>query len=277
MRKYIISAAIIITFAFVFIPPAINFWVSTPSVIGFITVEKQDTWIGFYAALIGGGVTLAGVIITILYNERARKDDLAKRETEQKAEFDRRNLETKVNLAAQFKPILTVSFDTRVCDIRGYCKKKNILNLTEDPPPSSLNQKRMVLSLVLSNIGRGEARNLKICSTVFWNSKNEWKTVVRKYDELYVENDLDLMLYKELTADEWLRHDNVYLEKPINIIIEVSYDDLVGFNHKLESAVTIERFINIKNEDGEIIPNVLVLNHFDSKVFNRTRSEQHSK
>lgn len=273
MRKYVIIAAIIVVVAFVFVPPAINFWVSTPSAIGFIPVEKQDTWIGFYAAIIGGCVTLAGVVITILYNERSRKDDLAKREKEQKAEFDRKNMETKMNLAAQFKPILTVSFDPSTRDIREYWKKKNILNLTEELPPTSLEQKRMVLNLVLSNIGRGEARNLKICSTVFWNSKNKWETVIREYDELYVENDLDVMLYKELTADDWVCHDNMYLEKPMNVVIEVLYDDLVGFHHKLESVVTIGRFINIKNEDGEIIPNVLVLNPFDSKISNRTKSE----
>lgn len=57
------------------IPPIIHLIVTTPSPLGFITPERQDAWINFYGAIIGGGLTLVGVWWTIDKQEEQRKDE----------------------------------------------------------------------------------------------------------------------------------------------------------------------------------------------------------
>lgn len=50
-KKILILVSILVVF--LAIPPFVNYWVSTPSSIGFIPIEKQEVWISFYASLIG--------------------------------------------------------------------------------------------------------------------------------------------------------------------------------------------------------------------------------
>ena len=50
------------------------------SSIGFIPIEKQEVWISFYASLIGSGITLLGVALTICYTDFTRKEDFRKHE-----------------------------------------------------------------------------------------------------------------------------------------------------------------------------------------------------
>ena len=45
-KKILILVSILVVF--LAIPPFVNYWVSTPSPIGFIPVEKQEVWISFY-------------------------------------------------------------------------------------------------------------------------------------------------------------------------------------------------------------------------------------
>lgn len=52
-------------------------------------------------------LTLLGVGWTISYTNSTRKEDQIDNEKERKEEFDRRNSETKFNLSAQYKPVLS--------------------------------------------------------------------------------------------------------------------------------------------------------------------------
>lgn len=45
-KKILILVSILVVF--LAIPPFVNYWVSTPSPIGFIPIEKQEVWISFY-------------------------------------------------------------------------------------------------------------------------------------------------------------------------------------------------------------------------------------
>mgnify|MGYP006909184136 CR=1 FL=1 len=84
-KKILILVSILVVF--LAIPPFVNYWVSTPSSIGFIPIEKQEVWISFYASLIGSGITLLGsgitllgVALTICYTDFTRKEDFRKHE-----------------------------------------------------------------------------------------------------------------------------------------------------------------------------------------------------
>lgn len=263
---------------FLVVPPVIHFWVTTPSPFGFISIEKQDVWINFYSALIGGALTLIGVAWTIRYTENTRKEDLRQQKQDQVEEFERRNFETKINLAAQYKPILSVVLDTDYSIVKYGVSKyddfyiNNILSLN-DKVEIQHDEKRISISLLLLNIGRGEANNLKISSLIFCPDGSDWRTEVRGYKELYTSNGLNLLFYKKLTLDEWKFYDNNILNEPMNICLKIEYQDLVGFKHTLDCVVNIQRFIYMRDEKNQILENVLVLNPYDTTIENMTSTQ----
>lgn len=89
---------IAITLFFIFgVPPIIHWIVTTNLGIGFIALDKQDSWINFYGAIIGGGITLAGVAWTI--------SEQRKQLREQNEELNNQRLD---GLARQYKPYLKI-------------------------------------------------------------------------------------------------------------------------------------------------------------------------
>lgn len=272
MKKKLLLCILIL---FVMAPPTVNFIVSTKSPAGFISTDKQDVWIDFFGTLLGGTLTLWGVGWTIEYNESTRKADQKRREQEMVDEFDRRNLEIKKNLSAQYKPIMTICFDSDfVDDIKlGVSKYENffIQNyiILDDNPQIEQDTKRLVISLSLLNIGRGEARDLTIHTTIITSEGEQWQTVTREHKEVYTSNGINMVFCKKLTDLDWEKYNNM-LEKPLVIIFEIDYYDLVGYHHKLCSTVNISRFIHMINEENKIVPYVLVLNPYDSHIINET-------
>lgn len=187
-KKILILVSILVVF--LAIPPFVNYWVSTPSSIGFIPIEKQEVWISFYASLIGSGITLLGVALTICYTDFTRKEDFRKHEQELKEEYEKRNNDTKINLSAQYKPILTVTFDSNyIDDIKfGMSKRpkfyiENTLSLN-GKMEIQFNKKRISISLYVLNIGRGEANNIKISSLILDSKGSTWDTELRTYKEI---------------------------------------------------------------------------------------------
>lgn len=71
IRRWIIKhksilAATVAIIVFALTPPFVNLLVNTeafifPSFFGFVIKENKDTWINFFGAIIGGGITLLGV------------------------------------------------------------------------------------------------------------------------------------------------------------------------------------------------------------------------
>lgn len=260
-------------------PFIINFIVSTPSLVGFITVDKQDIWIGFYGSILGGILTLLGVAWTIKHSDSIREEDCRKHEEELKEEYEKRDLEIKRNLMAQYKPILNISFYSNFITEEPFGVSiykdyyiQNYVNLSYDEIDSQ--SKRMVISLLVLNIGRGEARKVKIKSVVISADGEQWETLMREYNEIYIGNGININFYKVLNEKEWEQYKNQILKQPVLMRLQIDYEDLVGGQHSLESFVKICRFIQMKNEDGEFIPNVITLNPFDSFIQNETNSEK---
>ena len=272
MKKKLILCILLL---FVIAPPIVNFIVSTPSPVGFISAEKQDVWIGFYGALLSGALTLLGVGWTIEYTENARKDDQKKHEQEMAEEFKRRDMETKKNLSAQYKPILTISFDSNFIDdvefgLSKYDKAfiQNHISL-DNKRKFEQNDKRLVVNLSLLNIGRGEARDLTINAFIITPEGEKWETVTRTYKEICTSSGINIAFCKMLTEEEWKKYNNT-LDKPMLMIFEIDYYDLVGYHHKLQSTVNIGRFIYMLDENKQPLSHVLVLNPYDSKIINET-------
>lgn len=277
MMKKIILILIGMIILFCGIPFLVNFIVLTPSPVGFITPDKQGTWISFYGSLVGGVMTLFGVGWTITYTNSVRKEDQKKHDEEIRKEYEKRDFDNKKILSSQYKPILTISFDSNYIDDKPFGVSiyngyyiQNIMSLVDNIESG----KRLVISLLILNIGRGEARKLKISSSIISDDGEPWKTITRTYEEICVSNGININFYKNLNEEEWEKYDNKTLENPVNMSVKIEYFDLVGYRHTLESFITIKKFVHIKNENNELINNVIVLNPYDSIIQNTTSSEE---
>lgn len=102
----------------------------------------NGTQLGYAGAIIGGGITLLGVYITIVYTENSRKED------QQRHDQDRRE-----DLANQYKPYISLipqkNLQNEGIDINDYVKYDKI-------------NKKYHFEIVYKNIGRGDAKNLRI-------------------------------------------------------------------------------------------------------------------
>ena len=258
-------------------PCFVSFIISTPSPIGFITVDQQEAWISFYGSLLGGILTLLGVGWTIFSTDLIRKKDQKKHEEEIKKEYERRDMEIKKSLSVQYKPILNISFNSDfitdklfgVSTYKGFYIQ-NDMSLSDEIEL----KKRIAISLFVLNIGRGEARKLKIESKIISANGEQWKTVTREYEELYISNGISINFYKILNEKEWKQYENNLLAQPVRMYFRIVYEDLVGYKHSLKSFVSIKKFIHIKNENNELIPDVLFLNPYDSIIQNVTSSKE---
>lgn len=123
--------AVIALFLFILAPIALYWLVCTPNPWGWGFIKPEDTgaWLGFYGSVLGGVLTFGGVWWTIKDNR------------EQKTE----------ELKIQYKPIVLLS-DSDVKDEKGYINN----------PKDSTNLTHGYFFLQLKNIGRGEAKNIKV-------------------------------------------------------------------------------------------------------------------
>ena len=120
------------------------------------------------------------VLCKACYTDFTRKEDFRKHEQELKEEYEKRNNDTKINLSAQYKPILIVAFDSNyIDDIKfGMSKRpkfyiENTLSLN-GKMEIQFNKKRISISLYVLNIGRGEANNIKISSLILDSKGGTW-------------------------------------------------------------------------------------------------------
>lgn len=67
-----------ILFSFIIFPFICSKLMGITSVIGFITPANESAWIGYFGAALGGLITLLGVFLTLLYNDKARKEEMEK-------------------------------------------------------------------------------------------------------------------------------------------------------------------------------------------------------
>lgn len=275
IAKFVLTIVIVIICFFI-VSRSVNYFVTTPSRFGFILPEHQDTWINFLGTLIGGALTLLGVGWTIDYTDKMRNQDQNKHNEEIKDEFDRRNKETKGNLSAQYKPILTIAFNEDhipdakygVSKYEDFVIQNNIsLVAREKIDP---NAKRLVVGLSVFNIGRGEAKDLTLYSSVMTPEGECWETIAGKYQEIYVSNGINIFFYKVLDEEKWEKYNNFKWEKPFTMEIKIDYSDLVDYKHSLTSKISIYKFIPAKNEDQEYSKNVLTSNPYDSTIANET-------
>lgn len=269
IKKLIVFCVAII----LIVPLVVSLIVKTPSFIGFINNNELGVWIGFYGSIIGGLLTLIGVVWTLNYNDRVRKIEQEQYFKKMNIEFKKRDDELKRSLSAQYKPILTIRFDSDdlIDDIKyGMSKQKDVFyeaNIIFSPDNIHVSNdgKRLVIGLELVNIGRGEANKIQLQSTIISSTGEHWETNSREYSELCSHNGIKLLYFKYLDNNEWKIYE-CCLPKPLFIMFEIIYFDLNGIEYKAISKVEIGKFIHNKDDSGNRINHVIKDNPYDSKI-----------
>ena len=67
---------LILIITLIFSAPFVWYIVTIKSSVGFILPEHTDAWIGFFGSIIGGALTLFGVLWTINAQEKQRREDI---------------------------------------------------------------------------------------------------------------------------------------------------------------------------------------------------------
>lgn len=250
-HNYLMIIAAICFFAFV--PPFINLLVTTPSPIGFITPDNQETWIGFFGSIIGGGTTLFGVWWTIKKQEEQRRKDLAI----QYMPFLTVSLDEKNEY--NFPIVHKIDFDKEKCD--GLYKFK-IGNSNKD----SSNIKRF--PIVIDNLGNGECY-IKLATRPFYDDANsvKFKEISGKTIHQFDENWSSVIGRKKSITINLYVYYNVYEQiggelsldfrlESYDMFEEIHYDNTLHVNllvKNVENSNNIEVFINSLPIENKII------------------------
>ena len=65
-----------ICFIFIIFPFLCDFLMRIPSFFGYVTAETKSAWIGYVGAAMGGAITLIGVVVTLIYNEKIKRKNI---------------------------------------------------------------------------------------------------------------------------------------------------------------------------------------------------------
>lgn len=205
----------------------------------------NEAQLGYLGAIIGGGITLLGVVITILHTNNIREKDKQDR-----------NKERILELSAQYRPILKLT-------IPKDPKEKKIIVRNEDPNYLYLN-----ISLNLENIGRGEAINITTNTSPAFDFEGLNISVCSEFEKLLITgteleclpaNEKRQLMIQVITNKIYETHD------VISFYINFEYYDAFSNEKKLKHSVKVVirnnenlEFLKINSEEkyGVNIQNV---------------------
>lgn len=240
-NKTKIKIIIIIIFLILIFPISLYIILTTPSQIGFIYRGDVGAWIGYYAAILGGALTLLGVYATIKNQEKTNREEKA----------------------VQFKPILTLAADSEIPVLIGY--REIGLNVpgyssnTKAPPKyiSKNEKEKETFFFIIKNKGRGETSNAKLKELEVTYENLEWterSMLHSSWSESYI---------GEIVAQEYLKvlihlpryllvKKDVDLKKTLelNTKMKIQYNDMFNENSYMYT-VHIRFSIKIDDQDCE--------------------------
>lgn len=217
-KKQFVKICIFVILFIFLIPFIINLIVETPNPfgLGFINDSNKDTWISFFGSIIGGSITLIGVIWTINYEKKAREEDFKTQEERRQEDFNNQEAQRKKDLAIQYKPFFHPIIPM---EIEGNSFEENAFpnNFTEHS--FEINYTKDII-VKIKNSGRGEA----IINNIIFDSP------LSKTNKISVQhnNNLNDCIFPEQ-----------FFELSLHIIIN-DYDCLSSLESYYDFPITIE-------------------------------------
>lgn len=199
--KKIFTIISITSILLVLFPLFIEAFIDLESDYWAIVREHKDSWISYYGAIIGGGLTLFGVWWTITENKKDLKE-----------QQNRLDEQRKEDLAIQYKPYLILTQNKKI-DLNAY----DIFIMTNN------NTHPLNETVILKNIGRGEAIINDIQIKVNKEPIAELLKIKTAVETSYVNSNITTALTISISADFY----SLEKERPdIDCDIIIKYTDL---------------------------------------------------
>lgn len=259
-HKVLTSISVTVLFLFG-LPLLIHLIVTLNWGIGFITPDNRDAWIGFYGAIIGGGITLGGVAWTIVEQRKQLKKQKIDFEEQRKSDLINQENRRREDLAIQYKPFIKTSFEEQ--EIRKIKGAKQSGKFTSGKFTSGFiaigldGEANMFYSLVLGleNCGDGEcylfAEDPKISGNI--DTKTLGPETFKQYNLLknsFIEKGWSISIPRnsKITFSIIINHDEMahIKDKQLDISIPFVYCD--QFQHSFYDAnIRASILINFDN------------------------------
>lgn len=219
--------------------------------VGILDNHKFDRYFDSYGIIFGSIVTLLGVKWTLDYTEKARKADQRRQMIEHIEESRRQEKEKKELLSIQYRPILGVYCTSDTLELfrehpdvillneyKGYTIIGNV-NLSVHPLNNSRGN-NCVIAVNLLNIGRGEALNIEIKTTVRGNNDITPQIGNTSYPQINLSQGLLLIsIVDSEVVKKW--------ELPVMMNLIIRYNDLVGRVYEDDIVVKVSNFNKLNN------------------------------
>lgn len=210
----------------------------TPSKFGFIKSEDTGAWLGYYGAVLGGAITLCGVLITIKYHEK----------------------ENDKNKSIEYKPILELTALDFPEEIVGFRNVSLGIPTYGTPDYLKENIEKEIQNLCITNNGRGETLNALINFEVNKENLNwtEPHNLYPMYSQQFIGEILPsrsigirIELPPFLLVKEKIFNENTFVE--INTILAFQYKDMFDrMKYQYNLHIRFHAFL-IKDGEEEIV------------------------
>lgn len=264
MKKNSIIKMLLVSIIVLFtIPLIVNYIIKTPSKFGFINEVNISAWISFYGSVVGGLLTLVGVVYTINKQDEFNKlDKIAQDDLNEK------------NAIMEYFPNFNFSYSNEISDSKSFTELCTSRDVCDD----------FAGVIIIKNVGSNNAKNLRIqCINKNENYKSELISLNNGYvvrnEEYYIKIFLkslsnlspipiDLNIYFE---------DSICHEYKICIVCETmrTYDNwqlsLLDSN-KYEAVLIRTKFLSkesIESTDYEHCHNKLNFDQYDQMFYDQ--------
>ena len=240
-KQFVKICVFVILFIFL-IPLIVNFIVETPNPfgLGFINDSNKDTWISFFGSIIGGSITLIGVIWTINYEKKAREEDFKTQEERRQEDFNNQEVQRKKDLSIQYRPFFRPIVPMKI-DGNSFEENAFPSNSTEHSFETNYTKDIIVK---IKNSGRGEAIIKDITNDISISQTDKIRVRVNNdlndciFPKQYFKLELNITIYDY----KCLKSSDMYYDFPITI----EYTDFLKQNSYKKKNMCVNQKYNFR-------------------------------
>lgn len=200
-KNSIIKMLLVSTIALFTIPLIVNYIIKTPSKFGFINEVNISAWISFYGSVVGGLLTLFGVVYTINKQDEFNKlDKIAQDDLNEK------------NAIMEYFPNFNFSHSSEIIDSKSFAELRVSQGVCDE----------FAGFIIIKNVGTNNAKNLRIQCI---NKNEDYKSELISLNNGYVVRNEEyyIKLFLKSLSDF----------RPILIDLNVYFEDSICHEYKI--------------------------------------------
>lgn len=200
-KNSIIKMLVISIFFLLTMPLIVNYIIKTPSKFGFINEVNMSAWISFYGSVVGGLLTLVGVVYTINKQDEFNKlDKIAQDDLNEK------------NAIMEYFPNFNFSYSNEISDSKSFTELCTSRDVCDD----------FAGVIIIKNVGSNNAKNLRIQCI---NKNENYKSELISLNNGYV------LRNEEYCIKVFLKYLSIFTSIPIDL--NVYFEDSICHEYKV--------------------------------------------